>query len=115
MTDKAGVQSVVERPFNKLAPAEAERLALLLEEMGEAQQAIGKILRHGYESVNPFIAPSPTNRESLEREMGDVMAALQMLTEVKDLDAEKIENRRGRKRMNVGGYMHHQNQGASHD
>ena len=36
--------------FNKLSAAEAERLALLLEELGEAQQAIGKILRHGYEN-----------------------------------------------------------------
>lgn len=39
--------------FNGLTPAEAERLALLSEELGEAQQAIGKILRHGYDSSNP--------------------------------------------------------------
>ena len=39
--------------FNQLTPAEAERLALLLEELGEAQQAIGKILRHGYASTHP--------------------------------------------------------------
>lgn len=35
---------------NKLNDAQSERLALLLEELGEAQQAIGKILRHGYQS-----------------------------------------------------------------
>lgn len=39
--------------FNGLSPAETERLALLSEEMGEVQQAIGKILRHGYESIHP--------------------------------------------------------------
>lgn len=37
--------------FNQLSPAEAERLALLSEELGEAQQAIGKILRHGQPSM----------------------------------------------------------------
>ena len=38
---------------NGLNDAEAERLAILLEEFGEAQQAVGKILRHGYESYDP--------------------------------------------------------------
>jgi hypothetical protein len=37
--------------FNSLTPAELERLSLLLEELGEAQQAIGKILRHGYKEL----------------------------------------------------------------
>jgi hypothetical protein len=32
---------------NELSDAEVERLAILAEEMGEAQQCIGKILRHG--------------------------------------------------------------------
>lgn len=36
------------QPFNQLTNAQAERLHILLEELGEAQQAIGKILRHGY-------------------------------------------------------------------
>ena len=35
--------------FNRLSPAEYERLAILAEEMGEAQQALGKIMRHGGE------------------------------------------------------------------
>lgn len=38
----------MDEPFNDLSNAELERLALLLEELGEAQQVIGKILRHGY-------------------------------------------------------------------
>ncbi len=48
--------------FNGLTDAQAERLALLLEELGEAQQAIGKILRHGYESMSPFDETKTTNR-----------------------------------------------------
>jgi hypothetical protein len=50
--------------FNGLAPAETERLALLLEELGEAQQAIGKILRHGYESQ--------ATRKSRKRQTGKI-------------------------------------------
>ena len=34
--------------FNKLTPAQAERLAILIEECGEVIQAATKILRHGY-------------------------------------------------------------------
>jgi hypothetical protein len=62
--------------FNGLSPAEAERLALLLEELGEAQQVIGKILRHGYESHHPE-NPDDSNRALLEGELGDVMAAIE--------------------------------------
>ncbi len=94
--------------FNGLTPAEAERLALLLEEMGEAQQAIGKILRHGYESYSPFDETKVTNRRALEREMGDVMHALDRLQESGDLDAEEVNIRAEAKRASVRRYLHHQ-------
>ena len=63
--------------FNGLSPAEAERLAILAEEMGETIQEIGKILRHGYESRWPDDAP--TNREKLEVELGDIACIQQMM------------------------------------
>jgi NTP pyrophosphatase (non-canonical NTP hydrolase) len=91
--------------FHGLFPAEAERLAVLLEELGEAQQAIGKILRHGYESHHPN--GGPTNREALEREMGDVLFALDMLTTATDLDRDGVEMARGRKREAIKPYLHH--------
>lgn len=69
--------------LNQLTPAEAERLALLAEEMGEAVQAIGKILRHGYESRHPD--GGPTNREVLEREVTDVFFAANLLVEAGEL------------------------------
>ncbi len=72
--------------FNGLSPAEAERLFYLLEELGEAQQAIGKILRHGYFSYNPDVVNGPNNREMLELELHDVFTAIQMLTTQGDLD-----------------------------
>lgn len=52
------------KPFNELNPAQVELLALLAEEMGEAIQAIGKVLRHGYESYHPVTEDG--NRESLD-------------------------------------------------
>ena len=53
---------------NDLTDAEVERLAVLAEEMGEAIQCIGIILRHGYESWNPAVRASPNNRRMLEIE-----------------------------------------------
>lgn len=92
--------------FNKLTPAEAERLALLSEELGEAQQAIGKILRHGYESRHP--EGGPTNRESLERELGDVRCAESLLTEASDLNPANIQAEAFNKSAKVRQYLHHQ-------
>lgn len=57
--------------FNKLTPAEAERLAMLAEECGEVIQAITKILRHGYDSHHPS-RPGITNKRLLNKEMIDV-------------------------------------------
>ena len=100
------MQTIQSQQFNKLTPAEAERLFYLLEELGEAQQAIGKILRHGYESRDPTKAVpvtddnrggtigwrngSPTNREMLETELGDVQRAIYMLCEADDLKEARI-------------------------
>ena len=91
--------------FNDLTPAQAERLAILLEEMGEAQQAIGKILRHGYESRHPD--GGQTNRESLERELGDVHHAIQRLCVRSDLNEKNILERSTVKGIKIGKYMHH--------
>ena len=92
-------------PFNLLTPAEAERLALLAEEMGEAIQSIGKVLRHGYESTHPD--GGPTNREALERECGDVRYAMLLLCEARDLDKKRIHDRANIKARTVLKYMHH--------
>ena len=92
--------------FNGLTEAEAERLALLLEELGEAQQAIGKILRHGYENTHPD--GGPTNRETLEREIGDVKAAVNMMIVARDLVMTEIDAAGLRKLSWVRQYLHHQ-------
>lgn len=92
---------------NGLSNSEAERLALLLEELGEAQQVIGKILRHGYESVNPF-EPTTTNRERLVRELGDVLVAIDFLLDYGDVKQEDLDDRKRVKHHRVWDWLHHQ-------
>ena len=91
--------------FNQLAPAEAERLALLAEECGEVVQVIGKILRHGYESGHP--AGNSTNREDLEKECGDVRHAMIRLCKSGDLNKESIHDWADLKAASVGRHLHH--------
>ena len=92
--------------FNELTAAEAELLACLAEECGEVVQAVGKILRHGYESRHPD--GGPTNRESLERECGDILATLDLLCNAKDVDSEAMETARTAKHESRKQYFHHQ-------
>jgi len=97
--------------FNQLTDAEAERLALLAEECGEAIKAIMKILRHGYESRNPDEEDGDTNREALERELGDVGYAVTLMTTSGDLRIANIDAARMRKAVKVKRYLHHQRLG----
>jgi hypothetical protein len=98
-----------------LTHGEYERLALLLEEMGEAQQCIGKILRHGYESCDPTLPKDAqiTNRQDLERELGHIKVAVDLLTSQRmnggcDLNARNIDASMQEKIKRIGRYLHHQ-------
>lgn len=92
---------------NKLTPAQTERLALALEEMGEAQQAIGKILRHGYDSYHPS-GEGGDNRDQLIDELAHVRFAIQLLIDAGDVDGDFMEAAEGAKRASVAQYLHHQ-------
>ncbi|MCL1962259.1 MAG: hypothetical protein FWG56_10945 [Desulfovibrionaceae bacterium] len=94
------------KSFNQLTPAEAERLALLAEECGEAVQAIGKVLRHGYESRHP--SGGPTNREALARECGDVCDSIRRLIGAGDLNGNAVTQAADNKARNAARYLHHQ-------
>ena len=96
--------------FNRLTPAETERLALLAEEMGECVQVIGKILRHGYDSSNPLLVNSETNRENLMKELGDVELIIYLMAEAKDIDRNCIDKRRIQKGKDIVRWLHHQNE-----
>ena len=103
--------------FNQLTPSQAERLFYMLEELGEAQQAIGKILRHGYASYDPTKVERvgehqtpfypPNNRSNLESELGDVARAVRMLTAAGDLSRDRLDALEGKAPPLK--YMHHQN------
>ena len=91
-----------------LSEAERERLALLVEENGEVLQAIGKVLRHGFESRNPLDRSSETNRLQLAREVGHLEHAVNRLTGAGDLERDTIDDARERKERTVGRWLHHQ-------
>jgi NTP pyrophosphatase (non-canonical NTP hydrolase) len=91
--------------FNQLSPAQAESLALLLEELGEAQQAIGKMLRHGAHSYHPDTGA--VNRETLARELGDIRAAVHIAVKLCVVDEEHIASATYSKLQRVGEYLHH--------
>jgi hypothetical protein len=93
--------------FNQLTEAEQERLSILIEECSEVQQIGCKILRHGYESYSPKSIDKETNREALQRELGDLMHALGRMLKLKDLDHTKINERQVSKAEHVKPYLHH--------
>lgn len=92
--------------FNRLTPTEAERLALLAEELGEAIQAVGKVLRHGYENSHPD--SEVTNRQHLERELGDAYHAVVLMCSAGDLSVESIASRADEKAKTAVRHLHHQ-------
>lgn len=86
--------------FNRLTPAQAERLAMLAEECAEVVQVVGKILRHGYDSyhpndLTPVAAGGKTellpkmgardNRRLLSDELTDLEAIVEMMFATCDL------------------------------
>ena len=77
--------------FNKLTPAEAERLAMLAEECGEVIQVVGKILRHGYESYHPD-SPDVSNRDLLAKEVADVTSIIDRMVFCSDMRTGQIES-----------------------
>lgn len=95
--------------FNRLTPAEDEALALLAEECAEVIQAITKIQRHGFGSVDPSShAPGkPTNREKLEEELGDVWAAFAILQVNRMVRMPWCQCAADRKLANVTRWLHH--------
>lgn len=92
--------------FNLLTAAEAERLALLAEECAEVIQAIGKVLRHGYESTHPD--GGPTNRHLLETELGHVACAERMMFSARDIDPNRVDLALDEKHSHVRAFLHHQ-------
>lgn len=100
---------MINEKFNKLSLAQEEVLALLAEECAEVIQIVGKILRHGASSRHPSDLKGPTNKEMLERELGDVRATrwlchkYGLVSEAQEIMAADHKIRK------VGKYLHHAN------
>jgi NTP pyrophosphatase (non-canonical NTP hydrolase) len=97
---------------NGLTHDMSERLAILTEEIGEVLQVIGKIERHGYESSHPD-RPENTNRDDLERELGHVQAAIDIMCGLfdgglGDLEDGRIHASRVQKLDDIVPFLHHQ-------
>jgi NTP pyrophosphatase (non-canonical NTP hydrolase) len=93
--------------FNGLTPAEAERLAMLIEECGEVITAATKILRHGFGSHHPD-RPNIRNRQDLERELGDVFAVVTRMMAANDIDPNACDESENAKLAKFTRFTHHQ-------
>lgn len=93
------------KAFNELSPAEAERLAYLVEELAEVQQSACKILRHGYSSLNPDAPQLGDNRSQLIRELRDAAGAIARMAAAGDLPLHVMADPNPDKGAR---YMHHQ-------
>lgn len=91
-----------------LSLSQKERLALLIEECGETIQAATKILRHGYDSYNPFDAHRVTNRAQLAKEIGHIGVAVELLANERDIEVALVNTEADTKRMTVWQWLHFQ-------
>jgi hypothetical protein len=92
--------------INPLTPAEAERLAILIEEASEVIKVACKILRHGY-GPHTYKGINYDNRRELETEMGDVRAIMIMMCDKGDVRKHAIHTRADDKAVMIREYLHH--------
>lgn len=74
--------------------AQRERLAFLGEELAEVLHVKGKIERHGWDATHP-VNKAPTNKDLLEKELGDVIAAIIILEDAGDIDQKAVQEYAG--------------------
>jgi hypothetical protein len=93
-----------------------EALTLLGEECNEVAVAVAKCLRHGFDSVNPDEPDAGNNLEAIADELGDVMAAVDVLVanligtgspQSLDWFRARMRGQRCVKLANVERYLHH--------
>lgn len=90
-----------------MTKAQLEILAILSEECGEVIQAIGKIMRHGYDSSSPY-DNSVTNRCSLTREIGDLLFVIGLICDSGDINENDVKRFTEEKAINIKQWLHHQ-------
>ena len=91
---------------SSLAPEEIERLAVLGAECGELIQFACKVLLHGWDGASPF--NGKPNQVQVEREAGDVLAAIDAMVQAGELRWREVAAWRGKKAAVGQKWMHHQ-------
>jgi hypothetical protein len=89
-----------------LTAAEIERLALLAEGCGDVARAVGKVLRHGWNGQSP--RGGPINRVALERDAGQLKAALRMMALARDVRGHHIREWQRKRELSVQEHLRHQ-------
>lgn len=90
-----------------LTHAQRERVGKFGEEMCEAGQVLGKINIHGWTPTS-FQGITYDNKSDFEREIGDILAAIDLMTVGGDIDMKKVEEWRAKKRKTITSFMEHQ-------
>jgi len=91
--------------MNKITDSQLERLIIVSEECAEVQQIISKIIRHGFNDYSPFDETKTTNRVNLEKEIGDLLATIEIL-ERNDVDAISINANKNNKLLRINKWLH---------
>lgn len=76
-----------------LAPIDTAVLGCLVEESGEVQQVVGKIMRHGYRPTDTHVLRDGRqydNVADLNKECGDLLGAVDYAIEQGMLDRETV-------------------------
>lgn len=96
------------KPATPLTAAEHERLSVLVEECAEVIKTAGKILRHGYESVNPLLPKfdQSSNRTCLENDLGEALLAVLLLVDNGDVSRDNISEALDFKIKRVSAWLH---------
>lgn len=91
---------------HELTPAQRERLNKYVEEFCESGQAAMKMSNHGRIAFDENVVYN--NIDDFEREVGNVLAAIDLLATAGDIDMENVNRHRIEKRQVITKYMKHQ-------
>ncbi len=95
-------------PFGTgLDDAQKERLAILAGECAEVIEIITKIERHGYENYHPSNR-RVTNRQLLQKELGHLLNAFDLMLSSEDVDILAIHGERERKSKEIRQWLRFQ-------
>lgn len=99
--NEKGLHLVSTRHFNNLTPAEAERLANVIECLAEVSGTAAIILHHGWEWALD-------TRDFMQKHMGKALAAMTILCEAGDVSKEAIMEKKRDYLATINKIMHHQ-------